>query len=450
MQLFFVFASVCVNIFFCIGWSCYIVGKQLLLAIALFILYLLGFCWLITRIRFFTQAGLSKPILIALFICKIAAAIVYAWFYNLPQYYAGSDTWRFFEQSKSETDLLLTNPAGFVSDIFHHGYSSSGNIFYGHNTYWNDLKSNVVIKLMAIFNVFTFKSYYANIIFFNFIFFFGPVAFYRVMKEVFIQKKILMTATIFLLPSFVFWCSGVHKDGLIFCCLALIIYYFYGQLKAKKIIPVPFIICIFCFLLLFALRNFICLLLVPSLVVWCICHFWGSQKILAVAGVYGLCILLFFVLPYVNSSLNFPQYAVEKQNEFKQLEGNAQIPVKQLQPNFASFVKFLPSALDIALLRPHISEIRNASYLPAICELFLLWFLTGLFFFSKKNLPVNGQHIALVIFCFCFAFSYLLLSGYTITNSGAIVRYKSLVLPLIFCPLICMANITDRLIIKNS
>jgi len=417
--------------------------------IAIFILYLAFFCWLVTRLPFFIQSGMYKSVLVGLFLCKIIAGVVYAWFYSLPQYIAGADTWRFFEASKAETHFLLTDPLGFVKDIFSHGYNTAGNIFYGKNSYWNDLKSNIVIKLMAVFNVFTFKNYYANIIFFNFLFFFGPVAFYRVMQQIFPAKKVLMVLAIFLLPSFVFWCSGIHKDGLIFSALALLVFYFNKQLQQNKLLVKPFIICLLCFVLLFALRNVVCLLLLPALLVWFLCNRYPLRKLPSIGIVYSLCIALFFITPYITPSVNLPQYAAEKQNEFRQLQGSSQITVPSLQPNFIGFIKFLPIAMDIALLRPHISEMRNTSYLPAVLELFLLWFLTGLFLFSKKSFPTAGQHIAIIIFCFCFAFSYLLLAGYTITFSGAIVRYKSIALPFLFCPLVCITNISKEMIIKR-
>jgi hypothetical protein len=424
--------------------------NYLRLNIAIFIFYLLLFCWLVTRTVFFIQTGLQKKVLVALFIIKIAAGIVYAWFYALPQYIAGSDTWRFFEASKAETDWLLKDPMGFIKDLFQYSYGRSGNLFSGQNSYWNDLKSNLVIKLIAICNVFTFKNYYANLVIFNFLFFFGPAAFYRMMKNVFAEKKLLMVATIFMLPSFIFWCSGLHKDGLIFATLALTTYYFYVLLNSQKAAAKPLILFMLSFVCLFALRNILCLLLLPALLTWFLCHKYPARKWFSIAGVYAVCIALFFTTAYISPSLNFPQYAVQKQNEFKQLQGSSQIHVPALQPNFISFVKFFPAAVDIALLRPHISEMRNVSYLPAILELFLLWSLTGLFLFSKKNLPANPQHVAILIFCFCFAFTYLLLSGYTVTFSGAIVRYKAIVLPFIFCPLICLTNLNKTMIIKAS
>lgn len=371
--------------------------------------------------------------------------MAYAWFYSLPQYITGSDTWRFFEASKPETDMLLKNPWAFIADIFHHGYNNgAGNIFNGENSYWNDLKSNVIIKVMAVCNVLTLKHYYSNIILFNFIFLFGPVAFYRVMQQAFPQKKWLLIITVFLLPSFLFWCSGLHKDGLIFLTMALVIFYFNQLLYNGKLRIGALVILLCSFALLFALRNILCLLLLPALLTWFLCHRYPNRRLVVISAVYGACLLFFFATPYISPSVNLPAYAAEKQHEFMQLQGGSQIKVPALQPTLAGFARFLPNALDIALLRPHMSEVHNASYLPAILELFLLWFLIGLFILSKKNYPANGGHIAIIIFCFCFAFSYLLLSGYTVTFSGAIVRYKSIVLPLLFCPLVCITNINKQ------
>jgi len=182
--------------------------------------------------------GLRLPILVP----TLAAGIAYGLFYSQPQYAQGSDTWRFFEASRTETDWLLRDPVAFFKDLFIYGYKESGSLFIANDSYWNDLKSNVIIKLMAVFNALTLKNYYADIIFFNFLFLFGPVAFYRVIKEKVHANKIVFLAFIFCIPSFLFWCSGMHKDGLIFTAVALIIFYFkklaiFVQISAFQLFP---------------------------------------------------------------------------------------------------------------------------------------------------------------------------------------------------------------------
>jgi hypothetical protein len=46
-----------------------------------------------------------------------------------------------------------------------------------------------------------------------------------------------------------------------------------------------------------------------------------------------------------------------------------------------------------------------------------------------------------------FGLSLLMIAGYTITFSGAIVRYRSLVLPLLITPMLC--NIDWRKLLNN-
>ena len=160
--------------------------------IIVFIFYFLFLSFAISKFLFTKSLELADPALIILFAIKILAGFAYAKFYTLPKYYAGSDTWRFYHLSLSETNWLLKNPAAFIKDLFVHGYSDTGNLFSGENTYWNDLKSNIIVKILALMNVLTNNSYYTNIIFFNFLFLFGLVALFRLFNNLFPEKKILI------------------------------------------------------------------------------------------------------------------------------------------------------------------------------------------------------------------------------------------------------------------
>ncbi len=232
----------------------------------IFTCYLLLFSWLITIIPFFTRSGIGKWWLIILFIIKIAAGFAYAKYFSLPQYIATADTWKYYNNSLTETDWLLRDLVGFIKDLFYSPYQQSGNLFSGSSSYWNDLKDNSIIKLMAVMNVFTGKSYYTNIIVFNFLYLFGPVALFRIAKPFRSNNnKLWLILLIFLLPSFLFWCSGIHKDGLIFSAMMISIYCFWQQVNEHRFVWKYSLIILFCFLALFALRNIILLLLLPAL-----------------------------------------------------------------------------------------------------------------------------------------------------------------------------------------
>jgi hypothetical protein len=406
-----------------------------LLQVFIFIFYFLLSCYLITIIPFFKNAGIGKWRILALFTIKIAAGIAYALFYKLPKYYEGSDTWRFYNESIKETDWLLKEPLTFFKDLFVYGYNRSGNLFSGQNTYWNDLKSNVIIKIMALMNVITFKSYYANIILFNFLFLFGLVALFKVFDKVFPGKKLLLIVAIFLLPSTLFWCSGIHKDGLILSATGLVIYYFYQKVNGRIELKDTLLIAL-CLLLVFSLRNYVVFALLPALWCWYISK-KTARPISVFAVIYALGIAAFFIVPFLIPALNFPLFLANKQNEFLQLQGTSAVTSVTLQPTIRSYLSYLPHALDMAFLRPHVTEIKNLSYLPAIMEnvLLLVVILLSLFFHDKKQ-----RLTPILLFFLFFSISILIIAGYTITLSGAIVRYRSFVLPLLITPLVCMID----------
>jgi len=115
------------------------------------------------------------------------------------------------------------------------------------------------------------------------------------------------------------------------------------------------------------------LLLLPALLAWWFAEKTALKKWLIAAMIYGILGCLFFAAPFIHKAFNFPQYIIDKQNEFKVLSGGSQVAVKNLEPTLNSFIHFLPTAIDIGFLRPHIAEIKNKSYVPAVAENIVLW-----------------------------------------------------------------------------
>ncbi|HEX8278758.1 MAG TPA: hypothetical protein VF540_08685 [Segetibacter sp.] len=403
--------------------------------LVLFIFYFILFSFTISFIPFFRNSGIGRYSLIGLFSIKVLAGFAYAKFFAQPQYLEGADTWRFYGQSLSETKWLLKNPVAFTKDLFLYGYSSPGNLFSGVNTYWNDLKSNIVVKMMAVINVVTNNSYYVNIVFFNFLFLFGLVALFRLLNQIFPNRYWLIITGIFLLPGTLFWCSGIHKDGLILSATGVIIYAFNRLLEnkgfAKNVTAV-----LLGLLLVFALRNYVVLMLVPALFAWSLSTKFPEKKIIVFAVIYLAAICLFFLVPLIIPALNLPEFVTRKQHEFLLLQGGSKVNVQILQPDIKSFISFFPTALDMAFLRPHFSEIRNISYIPAAVEIVLLMLLL-----VYCVLKINKKSIQpIVLFFLFFSVSILLLAGYTIPFTSAIVRYRSFAWPFLITPLLCIAG----------
>lgn len=412
---------------------------------AFFISYLLFFCFIITIIPFFKKSGINKTILIFIFITKVIAGIAYAQFYKLPKYYAEADTWRFFRLSLEEKKWLLSDPIAFLKDLFVYGYHSSGSLFNGENSYWNDLKSNIPIKLLAIMNIITNDSYYTDIILFNFIFFIGLVALYKLFFHYYPQQKWLVIIGVFLLPSCLFWCSGIHKDGLILSALSILLYLFDKCMKRgfslKYLSPI-----FLASLLLFSLRNYLFFALVPALFCWFITQKYPAKSRAIFFITYSTIIFITIITTLILPSLNPLVILSDKQHEFLQLGGGSSVISQPLLPTFKSFIKYLPNALDMGFLRPHVNEVSNPAYIPAIVETVLvLLLITFSLFFNWRKLKATPFFLFMIF----FSISIVMICGYTIPITGAIVRYRSIVLPLLITPLLCSQNLFNWYISKK-
>ena len=398
----------------------------------LFAVYLVLFAWIVTRTSFFTKSGLSKPQLVILFFLKVIAGIFYGWMGHFYGNFAQMvDTWNYHRGGLEEYQLLFNEPHIYLTNLFHNSYNTEGldSFFGSKNSYWNDLKANVFIKVLSIFDIFSLGHYYVNVVFYSFLSLFGPMASYRVMTHAFPSKKNIILITTFLVPSFLYWSSGLHKEGLIFTAIALIVYHIYfakqeGKWRLKRILGVMLGL-----VTLLLLRNFVLALILPAITGWLIANRWPRYNLAIYFGIYLTCFVAFFGLRYLSPALDFPKAVVDKQQAFVALVGNSSIPIRELEPNLVSFIKCTPQAITLSAARPYPSDVHHLLSLSASVETNLILLLVLLFLlFRLKNLTPARN---LVYFCVFFSITLLLSIGFSVNNLGAIVRYRSIIIPLV-------------------
>lgn len=364
------------------------------------------------------------------------AGIFYGW---IGLYYGSlaqmQDTWRFHAESIQEYNLLYTSPSEYLTNIFRDPYGAGfGGFFAGTDSYWNDLKSNILIKLFSVFNIFSFGNYYVNVIFYSFITLFGALAIFKVMNDAFPGKRMNILLATFLVPSFLYWTSGLHKEGLIFTGISLIIYSIYFGSIEKKWGFKRISALLTGLLLLLFLRNFILVIIIPAIIAWLAATRWPKYGLAIFTVVYVFSGIFFFVAKYADSRLDFPQAVVNKQQEFIKLKGgNSSIPIKKLEPNAVSFLKNTPQAINLSTIRPYPSDVRHILSLAASLEINLLLLLFLVFIVWHRN-GLKSRN--LIYFCIFFSFSVLLAIGFSVNNLGAIVRYRSIIMPFLIVPML--------------
>lgn len=408
----------------------------------LFTAYTLLFCFIIARLPFFKKSGLGWKWLCALFLLKIAAGCFYGYVHTLSEYYPDKiDTWRFYFQSIPETGVLKKDPAAFWQSLFANGYQQDGGLLGNVNSYWNDLKHNIMLLLMSVFNLFSRDNYYINVIFYNFLAFTGLVALYRVFTAAFPGKKIVVLICIFLIPTAVFWGSGFHKEGLLLSALGMVFYHIYYLLKpvAGYRLPVTsyrLLVTGFMLMVMFLLRPYILFALLPALFAWILCERTRLKPAVVFTGVYILLVIFFFGSAAISDKTNLPAAIGRAQQDFLALGGNTTVTTDTLQPHIKGFINYLPHAVDLAFARPRPLS-GGITYLPSALENIGLAVLLFLFiFFPGKETRQRALLYALA----GYAITLLLLIGYSVPVAGAVIRYKILAIPFLVLFLALQVN----------
>ena len=400
-----------------------------------FIIYLVLFCWLLTKIKFIKDTGLGNRLIILLFLVRIIAGAINGYI-NL-YHYPDTDAAAFHHDGLIEYDLLIHHTKEFFTNIFTYHHQNSGLLDIS-DSFWNNLRSDLIIKLLAFFNIFSRGNFFINTIFFNFLIFFGSVSFYRIFIRLFPNKKIWLILILFTLPSLIYFTSGIHKDGLVFLGLGIICYNLFFLINKDFSTP-KFLWLLLGIAILFLFRNFVLLTLVPALTSWIIAEKTKRFKLQTFIICYLFFIVLFFGAGYIHPSLDLPQYVSTRQIAFVQIAkgGQSAININPLFPGFRSFLNNAPQALNHTLMRPYLAEKPDLLYLPPEIEIFIyqvLFFIFLLFRSSDKTVD------AFIYFCIFFSLSMFLMIGYTIPILGAIVRYRSIYLPLLITPILCYTD----------
>jgi hypothetical protein len=272
---------------------------------------------------------------------------------------------------------------------------------------------------MTLATIISFGHQYVNVVIYNLPFFIGQLLLYKAFYRQQPEKKWLFVLVIFLVPSVLFWCSGIHKDGWVLTAFGLIFYSLSRYISDRKS---KYLIALLAGLfLLFIVRYFYFIALMPLLVLWIISR---NSKYLPVFYAAALLVTaaLFFNIHRFLPAVNPMKMVQSRQTEFLGLIGYSDMKTPRLENNFSSYAQHFTTALNHVFLRPTLKfpDLRKYQVSAVDNYLILLLLISLLIFIKRKNFR-NG----LLLSSFLFACSMYLFIGYTIPNCGALVRYKS-------------------------
>lgn len=405
------------------------------MALVILAVYLILFLAIIVQSKFFSIRFFSKKWVVGLFLVKILFGCAFYGVYEF--YYAGDyDSKSTFSSSVELYNLSKTNPRMFANLML--GKNDAATLAAGKrvNQSWqrayeqNVINENrTVLRVNALLNFLSFHYYPVHLLMMCFFAFCGSFFLYHFFSPQTKTENYIAIGALFLLPTALFWTSGILKEPLFFLAMSGFLFFLQRSLQTYKM---PNVICavLFAVMMLYT-RVYFAIVMMLLAIVYVICHFWQGKewKKYGFVMIVGLWIVVTLNLFYAGSSFDVIGMLTNKNHNFiaveTQLFDGLDMQVPHLDGTISSFFINAPRAIYNAIMAPKPVSTWFEGYVFAENLFLALLLLTTVLFLCLKKVKMDNK----MIFLFCFCMVVLLLIGYTTPNAGAVCRYKSVILP---------------------
>ena len=424
----------------------------MIIQVVLTVFYFLLFNFLIYR---FKQLQLKnfKPFVTSLlfnlkFITGILIWVIYTFYYKDVQ---NNDVHKFYNDALILRNAVTENPAAFTQLITGLNTGSYTDAYTSQMKNWarnfdeapfNEKRT--IIKLNALIMFVSFKTYFVHILFMCFFSLIGWVLLTNAILAFTDLQASLLVLPILLLPSVLFWTSGVMKEPLLVLGLGLVLH---GLLVSGLKVVERFITIVIGVIIILMTKFFVIACLLPALISFYI--FKNKQTfsfiIVKYLVVNFILLLVAFNIHYVIPKINLQQMLVNKQShsvkEAAYFNAGSRIDIPPIDGNTLSILKVAPVGIWNTITRPYLWEGKNMMMLASAVEniftvLFIILCLSLTNFKSIKNLN-------LVLFLLTFSISYYALIGICTPVLGNLVRYKAPLLPIFLFAFILNVQVTN-------
>ena len=406
---------------------------------------------LIGRLSFFDVAGLSRRFLQLVFLLKILAGTALVAIYTY--YYKDrttADVFKYFDDGQVLFNAIKHSPADYFKMLFginndtpHFAqyYNQMNNWYrvYESNLY-ND--SHTIIRFNALVMLLSGGYIGVHTVVMCFLALVGLTALYKTFAPAFADRNAMLAVAVFLIPSVLFWGSGVLKEGLLFFAIGLACYNLNNLLNGQRQ-WYRWMVFFAALALMFICKMYVLIALLPGIMA----HTWiklTSTKYiyLKYIMVITVCTIAAVNIKVVLPKDDFLETLAEKQRDFmglaQSMNSGSIIHINKLEPTFKSFVLNAPEAFVNTLCRPFIWESQSAFEWMAAIENMLI---IALIIFALIKLDRQKLTNVWVPFCLTFVLVLFVLSGIATPVVGALVRYKTPALPFLVIMLLIISKI---------
>ncbi len=409
------------------------------MSVLILIIYFIFFCVGFYLYDVPKKVGLSFNLICSLFAFKILLGCVNLYFHNSE--YIFNDAHFYYVGAIEQLSDFTNRPAYYLNDWFLNWGEIGSHLNFlrkDNAVYWSDIGMLIHARFMILCTVLSFGHEYVNVVFYNLFFFIGLLGLYKTFLYFKPNQKWVFLIIIFLMPSIVFWCSGIHKDGFILSLIGLVSWAMICVLERPNWKTISSLIVALFFLL--AIRYFYFLIFLPLFILY---YFTRKYKraLVYFVGVTVFSIGIFLFVGRLSPKYNLMRLVVNKQEEFISTKGYSDLETPVLTPTASSFIRNFPTALDHIFIEPIPQASKNLKYAITALDSILILFLLLFALYHTKRRYINNPYYLLILF---YSLLCLVFIGYTIPNLGALVRYESPFMCLLLLCLFSMGDFTLR------
>lgn len=381
-------------------------------------------------------------------ICVVVYSLITAY------YYEGGDTEMFFHATGdmqkaisngdlSLGELLLMEDAKTNEHILSY-YFQLDDIKYPVRGFMADAGNFMVPKLGVIPYMIFFKSYIALCLFFSFFALVGSIMLYRLFNSYFPSMNREASIAFLLLPSVCYWSSGFLKDSICFGSIGILLYGLHGILITRKKILRNFLLVVICIYLLYTIKVYILLALIPAIFFWLFGEIRNltrnqlARKALTFGAVLAAVAGALAMLSYMTSEAALSKFSLENimetsnssremyagQSEF--VQSGSYFTINTTNPVLLALNGFVAT-----FFRPFPWEVSSAIVMLSAIEALAFLSLLVMLIYQKgiRLLFANIFASPILQLCFMFSLIFSISVGVSATNFGSLSRYKIPCLP---------------------
>ena len=312
---------------------------------------------------------------------SVAFTLIYVYYYKFGdsfEYYKGALALNsaFSNAIPDYIDLLLSESS--------HDFSSHLTQYTNSLEYADTPEEWFMVKLLSPISFLAFQSYLVINLFMGLISFWGTWKLFRVFADILPDRQNIAFISAFLIPSVVFWGSGIMKDTITLAGVNYLIYALYFALIKGKPKLIFLLAAPVWFIITFKLKSYITLALLPGIILTFYYHLRSkisSDFLKLVSGPIlfsGLLVISFYSLQTLSES---SQKYSAKQLEWKVKGfhswhtdvGGSSYNLGDVDYTLTGVISKAPAAMNVTFFRPYLWEARNpVVFLGAVESLIIL------------------------------------------------------------------------------